>query len=621
MDRIYVTIGDFLKNAGIVGLKYLLDEAGAKENVDFGIDEQAIWLNREFAATADWTDMYFKAFVKYYGPSTVYKASLDKIDAILEKSMLDDWKQNDCKDDLKFLNDKLLSPSYQSGFENIKDKISNPQVYELLKTSKLKESMGKEELRGRLTELKVFLEQPLCAETFSMKSIIYNYINRFWDGKSFLNRKKASEDMRMIFDCDFSEPLRKYVNKDKSKFKYICIDCGEKIRSTNNNDKESMPITFMKDVGDDWGRKRSAFWNCKVDAYLCPVCAFVYALVPLGFQLIGNKFLFINTNISINELIAANKKSGKAANDAEREDGEKFSSWIAKTLNILLQEKTRALSNIQVITREKIERDGKRRKEIEQRQAVKRKNKKKDEAYRYTFDIISKDILEIFNHDGVQKNLKRLSESPNIEICDDSLNVHESVVMNILNYRNQYALINKMLRRAMCQDKKTVKNDDYQTIEKNSYVRKASLVYNVQTNVNMLKENQTTKMGGVKMEVSNVKNTGSETSKENVKAKSNELYYVKKSGYELRNELLASKGTSDDSSIRGMIYKLLNALAVCDVEHFMDVIMRVYCSTKLCVPNSFIRLLDNKETFQEYGYAFLIGLQGGHYEKEDKANE
>ncbi len=31
--------------------------------------------------------------------------------------------------------------------------------------------------------------------------------------------------------------------------------------------------------------------------------------------------------------------------------------------------------------------------------------------------------------------------------------------------------------------------------------------------------------------------------------------------------------------------------------------------------------LDNKETFQEYGYAFLIGLQGGHYEKEDKVNE
>lgn len=621
MDRIYITIGDFLKNAGIVGLKYLLDEAGAKENVDFGIDEQAVWLNREFAATADWTDMYFKAFVKYYGPSTVYKASLDKIDAILEKFMLDELKQSDCKDDLKFLNDKLLSNSYKSGFENIKDKINNPQVYELLKTSKLKESMEKEELRGRLTELKAFLEQSLCAETFSMKSIIYNYINRFWDKKSFLDSKKASKDMRMIFDCDFSEPLRNYVNKDKSKFKYICIDCGEKIRSTNSNDKESMPITFMKDVGDDWGRKRSAFWNCKVDAYLCPVCSFVYALVPLGFQLIGNKFLFINTNISINKLIEVNKKSGKAANDAEREDGEKFSSWIAKTLNILLQEKTRALSNIQVITREKIERDGKRRKEIEQRQAVKRKNKKKDEAYRYTFDIISKDILEIFNYDGVQKNLKRLSESPNIEIEDDFLNVHESVVINILNYRNQYALINKMLRRAMCQDKKTVKNDDYQTIEKNSYVRKASLVYNVQTNVNMLKENQTTKMGGVKMEVSNVKNTGSETSKENVKAKSNELYYVKKSGYELRNELLASKGTSDDSSIRGMIYKLLNALAVCDVERFMDVIMRVYCSTKLCVPNSFIRLLDNKETFQEYGYAFLIGLQGGHYEKEDKANE
>ena len=383
MDRIYITIGDFLKNAGIVGLKYLLDEAGAKENVDFGIDEQAVWLNREFAATADWTDMYFKAFVKYYGPSTVYKASLDKIDAILEKFMLDELKQSDCKDDLKFLNDKLLSNSYKSGFENIKDKINNPQVYELLKTSKLKESMEKEELRGRLTELKAFLEQPLCAETFSMKSIIYNYINRFWDGKSFLLRANASKDMRMIFDCDFSEPLRNYVKKSHVKSKDMCIDCNELIDS-----KEKVSIAFMKEQADDLNRKRSAFWNCKVDAYLCPVCAFVYALVPLGFQLIGNKFLFINTNISINELIAANKKSGKSANDAERENGEKYSSWVAKALDILLQEKARALSNIQVITRGK------------------------DESDRYTFDIISKDILEIFNHGSVQRNLKSVERIP-----------------------------------------------------------------------------------------------------------------------------------------------------------------------------------------------------------------
>ena len=96
-----------------------------------------------------------------------------------------------------------------------------------------------------------------------------------------------------------------------------------------------------------------------------------------------------------------------------------------------------------------------------------------------------------------------LSESPYIKIGNEFLNVHESVVMNILNYRNQYALINKILKQA---------------IETNSYVYWASLAYNIQTSVNMLKGNQIMNIGGVKMEVNNVKDTGSETSKENVKS-------------------------------------------------------------------------------------------------------
>ena len=100
-----------------------------------------------------------------------------------------------------------------------------------------------------------------------------------------------------------------------------------------------------------------------------------------------------------------------------------------------------------------------------------------------------------------------------------------------------------------------------------------------------------------------------------------DINYVRKDGYDLRKALLSAKGTADDACIRGTVYQLVNALAVCDVAHFMDILMRVYCSTKLCVPGEFIKLLDEKETFQKYGYAFLIGLQGGYYEKEEKENE
>ena len=45
------------------------------------------------------------------------------------------------KDDLKFINDKLLSNSYQAGFENIKDQIEHPEVYITLKKEKLIDKM------------------------------------------------------------------------------------------------------------------------------------------------------------------------------------------------------------------------------------------------------------------------------------------------------------------------------------------------------------------------------------------------------------------------------------------------------------------------------------------------
>ena len=79
MEKYKITMGDFLKNAGIVGLKYLLDIAEAEENQDFGISEngQELWLSSEFTEKADWTDLYFRAFIQYFGPFTAYQGVLE----------------------------------------------------------------------------------------------------------------------------------------------------------------------------------------------------------------------------------------------------------------------------------------------------------------------------------------------------------------------------------------------------------------------------------------------------------------------------------------------------------------------------------------------------------------
>ena len=55
MERYVITMADFLKNAGIVGMEYLLETAGARRDVDYGIteDAQGLWLDREFAENVE----------------------------------------------------------------------------------------------------------------------------------------------------------------------------------------------------------------------------------------------------------------------------------------------------------------------------------------------------------------------------------------------------------------------------------------------------------------------------------------------------------------------------------------------------------------------------------------
>lgn len=556
MDRITITSGDFLKNAGIVGLQYLLKASDIEENENYGLtgDGQGLWLKREFAKQADWTAMYFKAFVEKYGPFTVYQTVLDKIETILERAGQEDFQKKDCKEDLKFINDKLLSNSYRSGFENIRQDIEDAEVYELLKNSKLKESMETEELCARLQQLREFLEQPLCEETFSMKSIIYNYINRFWDEKSFLLRANAAKDMKEMFDGDFSEPLRRYVSAGHGKAKELCIDCGEKMDT-----KEKVSIAFMKDQADDLTRKRSAFWNCKVDAWLCPVCAFVYSLAPLGFTLVGRSFVFINMNRSVEDLLDANAFHSRLVKDAKHEEEEKYSSWVARTIDLLLKEKSRELGNIQVAARGTGEND------------------------RYTFDVISKDVLVLLNDKNIQNDLKKLSAFPYVKMGKDFWNIHENVILNMLRYHSQYTILNKLLKIALDNDKGS-----------EGALFRAAFVYDIQLRTSLLSKSG--KTGGAFMN----------------------RYGVRDEGYKLRNELLGAKGTDDDACIRGTVYQLLNALSVGNVEHFMEIIMRVYCSTRLQIPNAFIEFLKDRDTFVEYGYAFLLGLQGSHYEKKEE---
>lgn len=555
-DRIQISIGDFRKNAGIVGLWYVLQHAKARKDVDYGIteDHYSLWVSKQFLLEQDLTALCFDTYVTKLGKTTTYQRILDTIDSLLEVLEKEETKLGkEEKEKLKFINEKLLLPSYQNGFNTMKNKVEQPEIYEQLMKDKLKDKMERQELVERLQQLKQFLQQEDCKTVFTMKSLAYSYINRFWDNKSFFLPSNAKKDMAKCFEKDFVQPLKEYLKAELSKAKDLCFDCGEKMGTKNR-----ISIAFLTECADDLSRKKSAFWNGKVDAEICPVCAFLYSLSPLGFQVYGNKFIFLNTAESIEQLIQSNDIF---IEKYEEEEGKNYSSWMAKILYDVVENKTKELNNLPVIIRGN------------------------DREASYQLHIIGEDVLRILSEQNIKKYLSYISKAPIVKIKDSYINIFEEVIQNTLCYRSQYQLLNGLLKLCIEYD----------------YIYYAEIVYKIQRQTNTIIHLMREKKG------------------ENITM--GKYYYIGQAGKDIRRTIMDKKNADSDDCLRGTIYQLLNALSVKNQERFLDIVLRMYCSIQKEVPRDLIDMIGNEELFLEYGYAFVIGLKGGIKEKDKDKNK
>ncbi len=96
---------------------------------------------------------------------------------------------------------------------------------------------------------------------------------------------------------------------------------------------------------------------------------------------------------------------------------------------------------------------------------------------------------------------------------------------------------------------------------------------------------------------------------------------MKKSGSELRKAIMTAKKDTTGDSLRGIEYQLLNALSVKKYRENLWISLRD-CTVpmdrkKLLIPNGMIRMLQDKEKFSEYGYAFVLGLIGSYEGKKE----
>jgi len=184
----------------------------------------------------------------------------------------------------------------------------------------------------------------------------------------------------------------------------------------------------------------------------------------------------------------------------------------------------------------------------------------------YNIGIISREKLIVIKE--CENSFRRLTER-RIKNQDNWISVYENVLNNLLSGRNQYIHINMYFRISLREKQSSWYIWDVLRI-------------------------QIWKKGG---------NCMDEFKRSIVMAK-----FAK----EIRSKI-AGNSEEADNKLRGFAYKLLNSLQAHDRHRFMNVIIRMYTGLGLQIPQLFLKMFENDDTFMNLGYAFILGLKGEEY--------
>lgn len=430
-DFVKIEINAFLFNAGIVGFHYLLENMAAIEGKDYKVEENALFISKEFLEKSDLAQAYIDAHIQKFSEDATFTRICKEIESMA--SLTEKYAAEESKELKKILDDKykyllnntgLARNSYFSACAILEEQGYKIDLNSLCKN--IKEIKEYQEKYAYLCKLKEMLLEEKVKETFLMKDIIYARINSIWSNRAFLNTSNSKKNMHDVYEKNFIVPLKDHL-KDckpvKNKKAKSCIECGVLLPKT-------IDISFLNDSVDDMSRKKSPFWDCKPDAYICPLCAFVYSLAPLGFQTLGRNLIFVNSNTSVKLLISTNKGiESKYKIKNSNKENEKYQLILNNILQEIIEEKTVEQNNIQVIVRDKA-------------------------TERYKFNVIAKDILGVLNN--CQKKLEKIKEI-SVEISPKVwISIYQEVLKNIFDRSNQYGLINIILKNSLKENTQTI---------------------------------------------------------------------------------------------------------------------------------------------------------------------
>ena len=561
-EKPFASLDTFLFNAGIIGFIEVLKEAGASEGKnkeeikndikDYYYEGQDLYVSKKFLKKSDLSQLYIDSMIKKFGDKSTISETFKNIDYLISKEGIEEKEFNS---KINSIIASLSSDSIKTGCETLQSNGLKIKIQENINNIK-KNKKDIDKIKKYIKEIQNDYKNKEVKQTLLMKNIMYAKIQPFWSNKAFLNPQKSKKDLKNEFYETFEKPLKSIIEETKGK--YNCITCGMQTSS-------SMDTTFLFEVGVDTGRKKSAFWNCNPDSFICPICSFIYACSPLGFRDIGNLMFFINQNDSIKTLVSMNI-AGRII------DEKKDAHYIAYNIiiNKALDEKMKELNSIQVIIRNK---NG------------------------YSFNTIGHDTLKIIK--SIKGELEVISKSYLIIPKDNRFDIYKICLENVLNFRNQWNLIYLLLMNFEKDGEKgyTI-HYSVKTIFtilkiqiKQNHIFREDINMNDKINLSYIACKSGDEMRRIIIGINNDKNLSEDENKE------------------------------ADNKLRGLVYQLINSIHTSNRDLFLSNITRLYAGMNLTIPNIFTRIFERDEDFKEIGYAYVLGLKGAYYNNKEKENK
>lgn len=573
-------INSWLENAGIVGLTRIL-KANPRYRSSYKEKENTLEVDPK--VFDNFSDLYFNFFIKNYGQATRYWR------IVSEENFLKSLKENGFKDfdnkKLKELTDwfdnvlkySVNSASYKKVIKFINSdydikaevKDCNKKIRTLNKKNFLTKSPKEakeilQELINQLLKAIEYFSTDQARKYFPAKILSYTVINKAWNGVSFLNPQAKNLDFYDDYQNYFVAPVQKYLQEDHSKDKYICSTCGRPIKRLEYS------YGFLNDMGYDLNRKTSNAWNFKNDLYICPVCQFLYSLVPAGFTYnMASQGIFINENSSIRNLQGKNDATFNSMIRDIRSNTQTspYRAFSAAFRDAEVSGQNAALANIQLIT--------------------------------YNNDHYNFQIIPIVASKVLIKAVeKKYTVKQTGEVKSYLANLYNAGISNFRG-AGYYSILDNVLN---CLFNNTNLFRIIQELELLKVGNTAGCYYNTFQIMTVIRMN-----GWFLNELHKYRR-----SENAMKVEEDKLTKARGCGMHVR------MGYDNENKAKTLAYKMLEAIRANSTDRFMELLLNAYLYLDKTVPKIFIETQSNTEVFKEYAFAFIAGLIGSSNAEQDK---